>query len=88
MSSCVRCRKETNLIGSLLSYNKQTGRCSTCENQIKQSLNRFRQAFLSFCADGLLSPQEWQDLRNITLQENIDWYSMCEAMHCIFLNEL
>ncbi|HYP28450.1 MAG TPA: HNH endonuclease [Blastocatellia bacterium] len=86
MPTCARCRKETGLIGSFLGFNKQTGRCGACENQIKQSMNRFRQAFLNFCADGMLSPQEWQQLRNITMQDNIDWnealqYVRGDALH-------
>lgn len=73
MPICIRCRKETGLFGSLVSFNKQTGRCSSCENQVRQALDHFRQAFIHFCNDGILSQQEWQQLRNITLQATVDW---------------
>lgn len=86
MPRCVRCGKESGLIGGLLSFNQRTGRCNGCENQIKQSLNRYRQAFLSFCADGILSSQDWQHLRQLTMHDNLDWneamqYVRGDALH-------
>ncbi|HEX8227894.1 MAG TPA: HNH endonuclease signature motif containing protein [Chloroflexia bacterium] len=45
-----------------MSFNKQTQRCGTCENEVKQALTGFRQAFLSFTYDGVLTPQEWTTL--------------------------
>jgi hypothetical protein len=73
MPVCSRCSKEFGIIGSLFSFNKQTGLCGNCEHQIKQALNRFRQAFIHFCSDGVLSPKKWEQLRGYTIQDNLDW---------------
>src|SRR2546421_2572125 len=73
MPICVRCRKESGMLGGLLGFIKQTNRCNTCENQVKQSLSHFRQSFIHFCQDGALSPHEWQQLHNITIQGGVDW---------------
>lgn len=61
MPVCVRCGKEVGLLGSV-TFNKRTGRCSSCEKLTKQALDRFRQAFLSFSQDGVISPDEWARL--------------------------
>src|SRR5690349_17039589 len=86
MPVCVRCRKETGVLGGLLGFNKQTGRCSSCESQVKQSLNHFRHAFIHFSQDDVLSPQEWQQLQSLTLQGGVDWnealqYVRGDALH-------
>lgn len=62
MPSCVRCSKEIQGLFGTLQFNKQTGRCSKCESEVKQALERFRQAFLYCCQDGDLSPLEWNQL--------------------------
>lgn len=71
MPTCLRCGKEVGLLGSM-SFNKQTGRCGSCEKLNKQALDRFRQAFLSFSQDGVISPDEWARLSSGASKENID----------------
>src|SRR2546421_12719704 len=61
MPKCVQCGTETGFIGSL-TFNKQTGRCGRCESEVKQSLMRFRDAFLNFCSDGMLTEEKWSRL--------------------------
>jgi hypothetical protein len=80
MAICVRCQKEVGFLGSLLGFNKQTGRCGKCEGAVRQSLLRFRQAFLQSCHDGILSEQKLQWLHSVARQEGIDWN---EAMNFV-----
>jgi hypothetical protein len=61
MSKCNKCGTETGFIGSL-SFNKQTGRCGKCESEVKQSLMRFRMAFLNFYSDGIFTDEKWSRL--------------------------
>lgn len=72
MPVCTRCGKETGLVGAL-QYNKQTGRCGACTATVNAALTRFRHAFLTFCADGLLSPDEWQSLVNGASYEGLNF---------------
>lgn len=73
MPVCIRCKKESGDLGGLFGFNQSTGRCSTCESHVKQTLYKFRQSFLKFCEDGLLSDQEWLELDKITEHDNVDW---------------
>jgi hypothetical protein len=73
---CVRCGKAINLFG-LLRYNSQTQRCGGCEKAAQQALHRFRNAFISFCRDGILTEADWQSLRAGTAHDNI---TMDEAL--------
>lgn len=59
MATCCRCRKDSGLFGS---FNKQTGRCGKCENEVNQALSRFRMTFLNYCSDGVLTQSEWDAL--------------------------
>jgi hypothetical protein len=72
MPVCVRCHQDTGIVGALR-FNRQSGRCGPCDGIMQQALTRFRTAFLQFCADGLLAPQEWQMLVNGAQQEGIYW---------------
>lgn len=62
MATCVRCGNEAGFVGSL-NFNKVTGRCGKCENEVKQALQRFRVAFLNYTQDGVISPYEWASLQ-------------------------
>lgn len=73
---CVRCGKQIGLLGALR-YNKQTGRCGKCEGETQKALLRFRQAFLDFSRDDILSPDEWERLQQTTARERLD---MTEAL--------
>jgi len=55
-----------------LSFNKQTSRCGKCEEQVRQALTRFRQAFLGFCNDGILTSEEWSQLVSGAAYEGLD----------------
>jgi hypothetical protein len=59
MATCYRCRKDIGLLGG---FNKQTGRCGKCENEINQALGRFRMTFINYCSDGVLTEAEWNSL--------------------------
>src|SRR5712692_8511188 len=61
MPICVRCGKDVGFIGSL-AFNKQTGRCGSCEGENLQALRRYQMAFLHFCSDGTLTPEKWAAL--------------------------
>jgi len=73
MPTCTRCKKEAGGIGAFLSFNKQTGRCGNCEKQVRQSLDRFRQAFIQYCKDGIISDDEWRYLSDGIAQDNVSW---------------
>lgn len=87
MPTCVRCGKDVGLLGSI-GFNKQAGRCGSCEKANKQALDRFRQAFLSFSQDGIISPDEWTRLSMGASKENIDMnealaYIRGDALHLL-----
>src|SRR5438874_13369244 len=71
MPTCVRCGKEVGLLGSF-AFNNRTSRCGKCEREMLQALTRFRQAFLNYCQDGILTPQEWEWLRTGSAQEGLN----------------
>jgi hypothetical protein len=74
MATCYRCRKEAGLFGA---FNKQTGRCGKCDNEVNQALGSFRMTFINYCSDGLLTNAEWNSLVMIMERERI---SKQEAM--------
>lgn len=69
-TTCVRCGKEVGLL-ELVSFNRQTGRCSRCTNETLQALQRFRVAFLNFAQRGL-TPQKWSQLVQGAASERLD----------------
>lgn len=71
-TTCQRCRKELNLL-DFFGYNKQTGRCRKCEGEVLLALKRFRNGFLHYCKDGLLSDDEWGSLRRGSQKEGLAW---------------
>jgi len=72
MPKCIRCNNEVGLLGRL-SFNKQTGRCGKCESEVQKAYDYFRQLFVSFCQDGVLSTHEWNELQNVARQHKLDW---------------
>ncbi len=67
MSICKRCGKQVTGIGSLLTFDRRTGRCSTCEGDVRTRLVHFRRAFLEACRDGILPAERLTELvRSIT----------------------
>lgn len=72
MASCIRCNNDVGFLGSL-NFNSRTGRCGKCEKEVQQALNYYRQVFVGFCLDGVLSPKEWLDLQNIAQQHRVNW---------------
>jgi hypothetical protein len=71
MATCVRCNKDVGFLGSI-SFNKQTGRCGACEKANRQALDHFRQAFVSFSQDGIITADEWARLSMGAAKENVD----------------
>ena len=61
MPVCLRCRRDAGLLGRL-SFNKQTGRCGKCEQDVQQFVVGFRQAFLNAFGGGLMTDAQWAGL--------------------------
>ncbi len=73
MPVCVRCRREVGLLSGLVDFNRKTQRCGNCDRQVKDQLLHFRNAFLTYCKDGILSPQEWHYLQIGSVRAGLDW---------------
>jgi len=71
VSVCSRCGKELGFFDRL-SLDKKTYRCRDCNNQIQQSLQRFRQKFLEVTRFTALTSTEWQSLQMLVTQERLD----------------
>ncbi len=87
MPVCARCNKEVGLLG-LLNFNKQTGRCGKCQGEVAKALNHFRQTFIAFCQDAMLSPREWTELQNLAYQSALDWQEALAFVRADALNYL
>jgi len=70
-NSCGRCGKDIGFFGRF-SFNKKTGRCNKCEGEVQRALYQFRQQFLKFCEDGILTDQEWENLQETIRHHRID----------------
>ncbi|NJL05536.1 MAG: hypothetical protein HC911_11675 [Chloroflexaceae bacterium] len=55
--ACRRCQRTIGLL-ERFTYNQVTGRCGTCEKEIKSGLVYVREAFLKFTSDHVLSDEE------------------------------
>lgn len=73
MPTCIKCQKNVGMLGSLLSFNKNTQLCNNCEKLIRADFARFRQVFLHQCQDGMLSEQKLQYLFYQSQQLNLNW---------------
>ena len=85
MAVCIRCKKDVGLVGGLF-YNSRTKRCGNCEKEVKQGLDAFRRAFLKFCEDGVIAPEEWQRLERGSQSSKLVWeeclgYVRGDALH-------
>jgi hypothetical protein len=85
MAICVRCKKDVGIVGGLF-YNSKTKRCGNCEKEVKQGLDAFRRAFLKFCEDGVIAPDEWQRLQRGSANSKLVWeecleYVRVDALH-------
>ncbi|MBI4752382.1 MAG: TerD family protein [Acidobacteria bacterium] len=70
---CQRCGKEAGIIGKLFGYNAQTKRCKACDKEYQKELNVFRQYFIQYCADGILTQDEWASLQRIATDRRLKW---------------
>ncbi len=85
---CQRCGKEAGLIGKLFGYNAQTKRCKACDKEYQKELNVFRQYFIQYCADGILTQDEWASLQRIATDRRLKWdeaLSYVQADSVLFL---
>jgi uncharacterized protein (UPF0248 family) len=71
MPVCIRCHKDTGFLG-LLSFNKQTQRCGKCEQETQQALARFRESFLTYSTNTLISEEAWQYLVRLAQHSQLD----------------
>ncbi len=69
-TTCVRCGKDVGLL-ELVTFNRQTGRCSKCSSETLQALHRFRAAFLNYSRT-MLTPQDWAKLVQGAASERLD----------------
>ncbi len=68
---CSRCGKELGFIDRI-GLDQQTPRCRSCTNQVHQSLELFRRAFLDITRSGVFSSYEWTALQYVGAQERLD----------------
>ena len=66
---CSRCGKPANLFNRLDSISK---RCGPCKSEAQQGLHTFRQSFIAFCSDGILTLNEWQLLQAELQRSRLD----------------
>jgi len=59
-NACSRCGQSANLFNRL---DSTTRRCGKCKAEVQQKLHTFRQSFIAFCSDGILTLSEWQLLQ-------------------------
>src|SRR5712692_3619930 len=62
MATCRRCGIEVSGINSLISFNKASGRCKSCDAAVRQKLISFRETFLHLTHDGIFTPGKWNNL--------------------------
>jgi uncharacterized protein (UPF0248 family) len=87
MPVCIRCNKDVGLLGRL-TFNNKTHRCGRCEAEVQQARVNFRNAFISACADGVITPLEWIQLRSRAASDRLDLnealtYVRGDALHFI-----
>jgi uncharacterized protein (UPF0248 family) len=87
MPVCIRCNKDVGLLGRL-TFNNQTHRCGQCEKEVRAGLYNFRNDFINACADGVITPLEWIQLRTRIQSDRLDLsealtYVRGDALHFI-----
>ena len=63
MAICQRCGNEVGGLSSLLTFNRQKGRCKNCEVATQQTLIRFREAFLRLSGVGMFSSEKLRPVK-------------------------
>lgn len=71
MPVCSRCKTNVHPF-SFRSYSKQSQRCSKCDAEIKNAVLLFINAFEEFAADGVLTGEEWQCLKDGAARDGLD----------------
>ncbi len=71
MPACIRCRENIGPF-SFRSYSKQSRRCSKCDGEIKRAVLAFTNSFDDFAAAGVLTPDEWEKLKNGAARDGLD----------------
>lgn len=64
MPVCSRCNANIHPF-SFRSYSKLTGRCNRCDKEVQQALIAFIDAFREAASDGILTAEEWNQLKRI-----------------------
>jgi hypothetical protein len=87
MPICARCHHDSGLLG-MLSFNKQTGRCGKCEQEVKQILVNFRSSFLNAFNSGVINEAQWQGLINYVTAYRIHpsealTFIRGDSLHCL-----
>lgn len=71
MPVCIRCNTNVGLF-SFRSHSKQTGRCNKCDTDIERAVITFIDTFREFAADGVLTREEWNRLKDAAARDNLD----------------
>lgn len=72
MATCIRCNAEVSGFQSFFTFNKQTGRCKACEDQVKLILLDTRKAFIAIVQQTYLSPQAFEQILQTSLAQRIN----------------
>lgn len=72
--SCNRCGKKIGFFGKF-SFNQKTGRCDKCDSDVQRCLQNFRQLFLEYCKNGMLTNSEWEELKGVIQRDCLDMES-------------
>lgn len=59
MANCVRCDRAPGFFSAL----DARGRCKDCRLAVDNAVQQFRSRFAAACADGIITAEEWSDLR-------------------------
>ena len=71
--ACRRCQRTIGLL-ERFTYNQVTGRCGTCEKEVKSGLVYFREAFLKVTSDHVLLDEEQIALEKFCRVQNIPYH--------------
>jgi 5-methylcytosine-specific restriction endonuclease McrA len=74
----MRCKKELSFWDKPVLSKITPLYCSKCEKEIKKGMEEFRNAFIRFCEDGVISDEEWKKLEVGTKKLKLNW-SECLA---------
>lgn len=80
MAICVRCGVDVNGINSLFAFNKQKGRCRSCEMATEQALERFRAAFIQVSNTGNFTLQNLRFLQSGAANDRLNINEALESI--------